>query len=213
MISNCVDVSISIFTFHDCNKFHSSKFISILNSFLFFVFRNESFMPNSSIVICFEFRILFFSWISVRLNYRINNFFNFRVFLGNWIFYWAWLLIVKPKGSIFLSWISFISFLNSLFASSSSLCFVSYFAFTFFNSSCLKYSCTFHESEFCFISVTIVPILSTSLWYHWDSYSSAFVVWSSHARTRYHQRKMINKIHKIIVRMFFVFSFMFACKV
>ena len=166
VISNCIDVSISVFTFKRDDEIHSSKFISILDGFLFFVFRNESFMRDCSIEVCFEFRIVFFSWIRVWLNYRINNFFNFRAFLNSWIFYWGWLLIVKPKGSIFLSWISSISFLNSLLARESSLCFVSYFAFTFFNSSWRRYSWTFHESEFCFIFSFISCTLSTSLWNH-----------------------------------------------
>ena len=164
-ISNCIDVSISILAFHYNHEIHSSKLISILNGLLFLVFRNKSFMPNCSIEVCFEFRILFFIWICVWLNYWINNFFNFRFFM-NLIFYWGWLLIDKPKSFKFFSWISFISFLKSLFFNWSSACFVSYLALTLFNSSWRRYSWTSHSCEFLMISSWMIPTLSTSLWNH-----------------------------------------------
>lgn len=148
-ISNGSNVPVSIFTFHHNHEIYSSKFVCILNKSLFFVISWESVVSNRSFMIRREF------W-----------FFSLCIFCTYWIFYRASLLIVKPNSFRFFSWISFISFLKSLFFNWSSACFVSYFAFTFFKSSWRRYSWTSHSWEFFMISSWICHTLSTSLWNH-----------------------------------------------
>ena len=148
-ISNGSNVPVSIFTFHYNHEIHSSKFVCILNKSLFFVISWESVVSNRSFIIRREF------W-----------FFSLCIFCTYWIFYCSSLCIVKPNSFRFFSWISFISFLSSLFVIESSLCFFSYFAFTALTSSSLRYSWTSHSWEFFMISSWICPTLWTSLWNH-----------------------------------------------